>query len=177
MSDLTNNKNHQDFVKKYNLEWRFKDVVDIGQEMSNLLNSISELIIKKCAGTYTLYGLEELELGKMPIFPEGLNLNQIQICLYYYYIHATGENLCRPDWIQVANKFGYTSKTSWIKLYQHYCRLHKKVDRINYPSAANNINKVVSCLSGYPKSKVMAENELLEAEEWLRKKAEKRLNK
>jgi hypothetical protein len=169
ITDLRENNNYQEFVNKYGLELGLKDGEDITQGVSNKLNNISDIIVRKCEATYKLYGLEELELEEIPFMTEGSGLNQQQLGLLYFYISVNGGKFIQPDWYLVANKNGYSSKNSGNKIYQIFCKQHKKVNRTNYPTAALNIKKVISYLTGYPKSKILAENDLLVAEELIRK--------
>jgi hypothetical protein len=176
-SYLDNNNKCNEFIEKYNLGLELEDHKNIIRSIQKKLDEISDLIQKKCAGTYTLYGFEELEMSGMPIFPEGTKFTQIQIVLFYYYLIASGEKYPQPNWNQVADRFGYKSINSGIKLYHIYCKVLKKTHRINYPSSKKNIEKIIPCLTHFPQGKVLAERELEEAKEYRMKKLKNQSDK
>jgi hypothetical protein len=91
-------------------------------------------------------------------------------------LYLAGEKrFTQPDWKLVANHYGFLSDTSYHKIYQHFTDMQKKENRINHRLAAKNISEIIEYLSDYPHSKLIAEREFIEAEEWLRNERDREL--
>jgi hypothetical protein len=172
---LQEDEYYHEFIYNYEIEDKFEDTEELKSAIIERLNEIMDSITRKCAATYKLYGLEELELVNMPVVTEGEKLTQPQVGLLVYYILASERRFTQPDWKQVANNYGYLSKTSDHKIYQHFTDMEKKENRIENRFAAKNITKVLKYLSDYPFSKLIAERELTEAETWLRNYLDRKL--
>jgi hypothetical protein len=159
-----NHKYLYNFCNKYHLDFlKMGDGKQLIEDLKHIKDYLSEEI-------YDLYADEAYLNNCRDFFSPPKKLKLVQIGLLYYYISCNGGKFNQPDWYKVANDYNFTSKTSGIKIYQHYNKFQKKSNRTNYPSAAENIKKVISLLFDFPQSRKIAETDLTVAENWLQKK-------